>query len=581
LRKRRSRAIGPALLSDSSQRDLAFRAYGHRRAGDCRDTELIVSPMAAKDAKPKIQTAVNSIRPTGKTPISHSLKESLKDFGGRKGDILLISDGIETCDIDPCELMRQWRNDGVKIRVHVVGVGLNDIERKAMMCVAETGGGDYFDAGSEGEFQEALGKVSKIEPGNPKPIKQTQGYALIIQGVDETGRSFLLNGQLFKDGEPVMSLTSNGRNVLEGPGDYEMEIGPLLKDGTIYKPVRKKVSITERGETDVNVIVTRPAIVSAKFSEEGAEHRGSQVYAYQDSKEIFTFRRFDEVLARPGEYEFRTKPNADNELTETAMLVEGEHTVVEFSLVQTVEVTIKYVLPNGETDQRGGELHKDGKELYTVSHKNPVTVIPGTYELRDKYPRATVMNPLPAGTVITVTDEEKQTIEIPMQAGYILTEYTGEDFDFIKRSGGYTYIHALDADGKSIGSKTASPGGAAVVAKPGRYRVLGHSGKGYFEPVEITVENNKTVTASVLAKPVAAVSMRYAEGAYEREPDRASLVPMDGQKPIKTYMGIGKVLKVPPGRYYIKPHSYTPEAKDTPEFTLKAGETREIIIPRK
>jgi len=359
-------AIGPALLSGAADRDIAFRAYGHRDKTDCRDSELIVPATSAADATPKIEKAVNDIRPTGKTPISYSLKESLKDFGDRKGDILLISDGIETCDIDPCELMRQWRDDGVKIRVHVVGVGLNDVERQAMTCVAETGGGEYFDAGSEGEFQEALGKVSEIEPGEPDPIETVQGYALIIQGADETGRSFLLNGQLFKDGEPVMSLTSNGRNVLEGPGDYEMEVGPLLKDGTIYKPVRRKVSVTERGETDVDVVVIRPAIVSASFSEDGEKHRGSHVTAFQNGKEVFGFRRFDETLARPGTYEFRSKPNDDNELKVEATLTEGEHTIVNFDLVKTVEFLIKYVLPNGETDQRSGKLFKDDKPLYTT-----------------------------------------------------------------------------------------------------------------------------------------------------------------------------------------------------------------------
>ena len=404
-----------------------------------------------------------------------------------------------------------------------------------------------------------------------------QGYALIIQGTDKTGRSFLLNGQLFKDGEPVMSLTSNGRNILEGPGDYEVEMGPLLKDGTIYKPVRKKVSITERGETDLALTVIRPASVSASFSEDGEEHRGAHVYAYQDGKEVFSFRRFDEALASPGNYTFHSKPNADNELNVDAVLTEGEHTVVDFRLINTVNVEFKYILPNGETDQRGGELYKDGKVAYTTYTNRPTGVIPGVYELRDNHKN--VLNPMTPQEV-TITTEEDQTIEIQMRAGYIITEYTGAERDFVGKKGGYTYIHALDADGKSIGSKTANPG-TVDIAKPGRYRVLGHSGKGYFDPVEITVENDKTVTASIVAKPVAEVSMRYAQGAYGRQPDRASLVPLDGQKPIKTYMGIGKVLKVPPGRYYIKPHSYTPEAKDTPEFTLQTGETREIIIPRK
>ncbi|MBL4870076.1 MAG: hypothetical protein JKX72_03885 [Robiginitomaculum sp.] len=571
-------AMSSVLDLNLEDRDLAFRAYGHRDKTDCRDSELIVNATDSTTAKPLINKAVTNIRPTGKTPITHSLREALKDMGNRKGDILLISDGIETCDIDPCALMAEWRNQGIKIRVHVVGVGLNEIERKAMMCVADTGGGKYFDAGSEAELIKAMNAASKIELGTPELVKQVRGYGLNIQGLDETGRSFVIIGKLYKDGVEIMDLSSNGQHWLDdGPGDYTMTVGVVLKDGSIYKPVTQDVKIDTVGSKRVDVLITRPAIVSAKFSEDGEEHRGAHVYAYQDGKQIFGFRRFDEALAGPGSYEFRSKPNDDNELKVEATLTEGEHTIVDYKLVNTVKVQFKYVLPNGETAQRGGQLYQNEEVVYNTYTNRATGVKPGIYELRDKFKN--VLNPMTPREV-TITTDEEQIIEIQMQAGYITTEYAGADRDYIKRKGGYTYIHALDADGKSIGSKTASPG-TIDVAKPGRYRVLGHSGKGYFDPVEITVENNKTVNVSIVAKPTAHISMTYASGTYKRTPDRASLIPLDGQKPIKTFMRPDKVLKVPPGRYYIMPHSYTPEAKDTPEFALKTGETRAIVIPRK
>ncbi len=572
-------AMSSVLDLNLKDRDLAFRAYGHRDKTSCTDSELIVKANTAKAAKPLIKKAVTSIRPTGKTPITHSLREALKDMGERKGDILLISDGIETCDIDPCALMAEWRNQGIKIRVHVVGVGLNEIERKAMMCVADTGGGEYFDAGSESELIEAMNTATKIEPGEPEPVKQVRGYGLNIQGLDETGRSFVITGMLYdKDGKEIMPLSSNGQHWLDdGPGDYTMSVGVVLADGSIYKPVTKDVKIDTVGSKRVDVLITRPAIVSASFSEDGEEHKGAHVYAYQGGKQIFGFRRFDEALARPGTYEFRSKPNDDNELKVKATLTEGEHTIINFKLVNTVKVRFKYVLPNGETDQRGGQLFQNEEAVYNTYTNRFTGVKPGVYELRDKYKN--VLNPM-IPRKVTIEADEEQIIEIQMQAGYITTEYAGADRDYIKKKGGYTYIHALDADGKSVGSKTANPG-KTVVAIPGRYRVLGHSGKGYFDPVDIIVENDKTVKATIVAKPTAHVSMTYASGNYKRKPDRASLVPLDGQKPIKTYMGIGKILKVPPGRYRIQPHSYTPEALPSSEFTLSAGETKAVVLQHK
>jgi len=572
-------AMSELLETDLADRSIAFRAYGHRQKGDCRDSELIVPFSKSDDAESGIKDAIANIRPTGKTPISYSLREALKDFDDRKGDILLISDGLETCDIDPCALMSEWREADVKIRVHVVGVGLDEIERQAMMCVAETGGGTYFDAGSEDEFQDALTKVSEIEPGEPEPVQQDRGYGLSIQGLDETGRSFPIIGTLLDaDGQELMDLTSNGQHWLEdGPGEYTMTVGVLLRDGTIYKPVTETVTIDTVGSKRVDVLITRPAIVSATFTENGEEHRGSQVYAYQDGKEVFSFRARDEALARPGAYEFRSKPNADNELSIDSALVEGEHTIIEFELINTVEVQFKYVLPDGNTDQRGGELLQNDTVKYSTYSGRPSLVVPGTYILRDK--GKDPLNQMEPREV-TVTAEENQTIELLLDAGYVLPEYAGNEFDMLSK-GGYIYVHAIDPEtGESIGSETARPGRPEVV-KPGSYRVIGNSNKGYFDSVDVTVESGQTVTATVTAKPVAAVSMTYAPGDYERTPDRATLVPLDGQKPIKTYMGIGKELKVPPGRYRIDPHSYTPEATSTPEFTLEAGETRAIVIPRK
>ena len=143
------RAALAALLAGAAQdRALGFRAYGHREPGDCRDSELMTGFQAADAATPAILDAASGIRPTGKTPIAYSLQEGLHDFDGASGDIILISDGLETCDADPCDLMRQWNASSVAIRVHVVGVGLNDLERAAMACIAETSGGRYFDADS-------------------------------------------------------------------------------------------------------------------------------------------------------------------------------------------------------------------------------------------------------------------------------------------------------------------------------------------------------------------------------------------------------------------------------------------------
>ena len=537
-------ALSALLESDLGGRDIAFRAYGHREKADCRDSELVVLFSKPSDAKPKIIEAMTGIRPTGKTPIDYSLREALNDFDGRAGDILLISDGIETCDADPCDLMREWKSTNVNIRVHVVGVGLTDLERQAMTCIAETSGGRYFDADSAEEFSEALTQAGAAidEPaGEPEPIETSPSYALKIIAKDEQGKRYIATGDIFLNNEDVGDVTTNGRNVLAGPGDYEVEIGPVLRDGSTYKPVRHAVSISEPGEVTVEVIVSSPAIVSAVFKENDEDHPGAFVTAYQDGKEVFGFRAFDEALARPGNYEFRAQPNDDNSLSLTESLAEGEHSVLTFELVNTIQFYIEFVLPNGDTFNRGSELWRDGERVYSVyGSNNPTTIIPGVYELR-----ADDQN-LPLTPVEIEITEDGKTYQVPVEAGWVTIRYNPSEY-YVKNPPNNAFLESVDR-GKSKYSRVDTP----IPVKPGAYKVNPRTEQGFMDPIEVIVGNNESVEVAFTPKPVGKIVVNYAPSDnWTREPDRAFVYPLEEQRIIKGYMTPGRAAIFAPGRYRV------------------------------
>jgi Ca-activated chloride channel family protein len=90
--------LDPTLFEN---REVSLRIYGHRRAGDCSDIELAVPLAPAARALATMAERIDGVTPRGKTPITRSLQAARDDLGDREGDILLISDGIETCDPDP------------------------------------------------------------------------------------------------------------------------------------------------------------------------------------------------------------------------------------------------------------------------------------------------------------------------------------------------------------------------------------------------------------------------------------------------------------------------------------------------
>lgn len=82
-----------------------LRVYGHTKKfppQDCDDTRLEV-PLGKANGY-RIKEKLNSISPSGTTPIARSLEECGKDFpdANARNIIILITDGIEECNGDPC-----------------------------------------------------------------------------------------------------------------------------------------------------------------------------------------------------------------------------------------------------------------------------------------------------------------------------------------------------------------------------------------------------------------------------------------------------------------------------------------------
>ncbi len=157
-----ARSVFENVLKDwQAGNELGLIAYGHRRKGDCTDIEQIIAPGPVdKDA---FMTALNSLNPKGKTPLSAAVKqaaEALK-FEENKASVILVTDGLETCNADPCAMASELEKLGVDFTTHVIGFDLGEKETKAVRCIAENTGGQYFPASNAGELGAAMEIVSE------------------------------------------------------------------------------------------------------------------------------------------------------------------------------------------------------------------------------------------------------------------------------------------------------------------------------------------------------------------------------------------------------------------------------------
>jgi len=144
--------------------ELGLIAYGHREKGNCTDIELIVPPAAG--AAPAIKAATDKITPKGKTPLSAAVRqaaETLK-FTEDKATVVLVTDGIETCNADPCALGNELAALGVNFTAHVIGFGLSEEEGRQVACLAENTGGLYIQANNTSELSDALTQTVEAAP---------------------------------------------------------------------------------------------------------------------------------------------------------------------------------------------------------------------------------------------------------------------------------------------------------------------------------------------------------------------------------------------------------------------------------
>lgn len=162
--------LGSLLTDLPPDTKVGLMAYGHRVEGDCNDVETLAGigsePAAAINAK------VQAIIPKGKTPIAYSLQQSAANFAGLEEEnnhIVLISDGIESCGGDPCSEAAALVSKGIQVKVHVVGFDVSSDARAQLECIAEAGGGRYFDAGNTETFREAIEEVQQVAQAAPEP----------------------------------------------------------------------------------------------------------------------------------------------------------------------------------------------------------------------------------------------------------------------------------------------------------------------------------------------------------------------------------------------------------------------------
>jgi Ca-activated chloride channel homolog len=149
-------------LGKNKNYQFALRMYGHTvkyPPGNCADSRLVV-PFAPGNLK-IIKQKVREAKPTGITPIEHSLTQAANDFNDTKSTniVIIITDGIEECGGDPCKARQKLIEKGIVFKPFIIGIGLSPEQIKTFECV-----GNFFNYDDDSTFTSISNIIQKQLP---------------------------------------------------------------------------------------------------------------------------------------------------------------------------------------------------------------------------------------------------------------------------------------------------------------------------------------------------------------------------------------------------------------------------------
>ncbi|NYT62588.1 VWA domain-containing protein [Alcaligenaceae bacterium] len=226
-------ALRDVLGSVSPSTELGLMAYGHREKGNCNDIEVLVAPAA--NSKDAIIRAADKLKFLGKTPLSAAVAQAAEAlrYTEDKATVILITDGEETCQADPCALGAELKSKGVDFTAHVVGFDLTQQEGEQVACLASSTGGQYIKADDAEQLKKAMSnmvqileapveKVVKAAEPEPKAV-QPEAPQVTLQGPDTAVAASAIQVAL------TGSRNKNDYVTVVAPDAAEEDYGPYVR----------------------------------------------------------------------------------------------------------------------------------------------------------------------------------------------------------------------------------------------------------------------------------------------------------------------------------------------------------------
>ena len=168
-------ALGDAFKTYEDRVAFGLVAAGHRQGKTCAEAELIAKPGELTSKTPGKLLFGAGFKPKLGRPIAAALVEAAKQTPPTGLDVVLITDGLDSCKANVCATVKSLKQAAPGLRIHVIGFDAKAKQTlKPLACVAQSTGGQFLTAATANELKQDLTSVLEIAA---KPAPQSAPVA--------------------------------------------------------------------------------------------------------------------------------------------------------------------------------------------------------------------------------------------------------------------------------------------------------------------------------------------------------------------------------------------------------------------
>lgn len=495
--------LSTSVTNFPNDQNVGLVAYGHRQEGDCRDVEFMVG-MNNND-KNLINQTLAGIKPLGRTPLAYSATQVINTLreSEERATVILVTDGIESCDGNICEVVQAAKDEGIDFKMHIIGFGLQGEETAQLQCAAKAGGGQYYDAENAEALTSVLDQATEATVDEPDgnfsvyAIKNSEPIDAMVEAF-ETGTDVRVDSKRTYRDSTYLYLP---------PGSYDLKVTPL--ENSDVNPITITAVQSVEDQVGHQTVSFDGGIIRVLTTKNGENWDSSvRIYA-QDGSSVSggrTYGQADDYELNPGVYDVEV----------IALALDGAETTHRFedvSIVGGEVVEIEHEFKSGTLSigVNGSEGLVDamitifdtatgstitGGRSYTSASSNPKTFVitPGTYDIKMEAVAISGVDRIHTVEGLVVNENETTSAEHIFRSGIALIGATSSD-ELIDATVKIVEVATkTNVDGaRTYTSASSNP--RQFVLNPGTYEVtlnaLGpHAGK--TETFSIVVEEGKT-----------------------------------------------------------------------------------------